>query len=689
MGRVHKIVTWCVLLVSLLVSASVAQNSGDKPKADARAVSTPVVAPPTGEEVGAVRGVDIRARVPSQVLDELGKYHAVLIGINEYVEMPRLKTPVKDVEALEKVLRGQYGFEDIILITDKTEIKPTAKNIVNVLREKAASLSDADNLLVYFAGHGEQDKLIDESYWIPIEGRKDDTTTWIAHTSIRSLLETNNIKVKNFILIADSCYSGNLTRAVLTGDEVGEKEAYARIHKLKEMASKKSREVITSGSNEPVQDAVKGSSHSLFAHYLLKALDENPDKFSDVATLFNQKIKPEIDPYGMQTPDRSRVRSAVDAKGLFVLVKINAKDLPPKIDPIQEIKNRDAKIAELQSQLAEVLGRYATLQSSSQDKDKELQKLANDITQKNREAADLKKSLEEGKVKLAAERSRLETEHTDLLKQQTKLDEKAKQIVAEEIRLKDLAKTGDMVSGASAELEKLKTKLSEEKNILEADAKKLQEKERTQAAYFEKLRAQELTQADLVKKLQEREKSLAELDEKYKNGQKQKDQEITSLKEKIDKLTQKLAEEKGVKPPSNAEGRFLVLDTVVIDSTTGLMWLKNATSTSGKTYDEAVVYVDNLNYDGYAEWRLPTTGDIETLIGKGLDKSYPDGHPFENVLPNLYFWSSSNVSQRPLIYNAATGNSMGQNKNKTGYVWPVRDASPDEIKKALSQKTPK
>ena len=686
MGSIKNIVAYCMLLLLLMVSASVAENAGGKAK---KSPVAPVVTPAASPDAGLVRGIDIRARVPSLISDDLGKYHAVLIGINDYVEMPRLRTPVKDVEALEKVLRSQYGFEDIVLLTDKTVTKPTAKNIVNVLREKAASLSDTDNLLVYFAGHGEQDKLIDESYWIPIEGKRDDTTSWIPHTSIRSLLETNNIKVKNFILIADSCYSGNLTRAVLTGDEVGEKETYARINKLKEMATRKSREVITSGSNEPVQDAVKGSSHSLFAHYMLKALNDNQEKYSDVASLFNQKIKPEIDPYGMQTPDRSRVRSAVDAKGLFVLVKINAKDLPPRIDPLQEIKNRDAKISELQTQLAGVLGRYATLQSSSQDKDKELQKLANEIGQKNKETTELKKSLDEGQVKLAAERARLETEHADLLKQQSKLDEKAKRIVAEEIKLKDLARNSDMVSGANADLEKLKHRLAEEKMLMEADAKKIQEKERTQAAYYTKLRAQELTQADLVSKLQEREKTLAELDERYKNGQKQKDQEITLLKEKIDKLTVKLAEEKGVKPPSDAEGRFLVMDSVVIDSTTGLMWMKNATSTSGKTYDDAVGYVDNLNYGGYAEWRLPTTSDIEKLIGKGLDKSYPDGHPFENVLPNIYFWSSSNVSQRPKIYNAATGNSMGQNKSKTGYVWPVRDASPDEIKKAMSQKTSK
>ncbi len=668
MDKKVKIILYCMLCVFLVVTASIAENSGEK--------AIPVAVTPQTESGGETRGVRIEARTK---VEDLGKYHAVLIGINDYVEMPRLKTPIGDVEALEKILREEYGFEDILLITDKTAIKPTAKNIVTSLRDKAKSLTDQDNLLVYFAGHGEQDRLIDESYWIPIEGKKDDTTSWIPHTSIRSLLETNNIKVKNFLLIADSCYSANLTRGVMTADEVGEKDPHARFNKLKEMASRKSREVITSGSNEPVQDAVKGSSHSLFAHYMLEALKDNEDKYADFASLFNGRIKTGIDRYGLQTPDRSRVRSAVDSNGLFVLAKIHAKDLPPKVD-------KDALIKQLMTQLSAALGKIDDLTTKNKTTELELEKISKDLQSKNKETSDLKIALNENKTKLDAERSRLESERTVIVKQQSDLALKSKLIAEEESRIKA---NGLLI--ATSEIEKL----SQEKIKLDAEMKLLKEKERSQQDNFKQLQHSEETYAKRFEMLQEKEKSLAVLDDKYRQREqelKSKDQEVVLLKEQIKSLNQTINDMRGMltagtKVPidPSSSGRFLVLENVVIDTTSKLMWMRKATSTRGMKYDEAEKYVDELTFGDYAQWRLPTTSELEKLIGKeGLDKLYPEGYPFAEVLSNVYYWSSSAVSQRPKVYNAISGNVTSMSKKSENYVWPVRDASPEEIVKAKS-----
>ena len=143
----------------------------------------------------------------------------------------------------------------------------------------------------------------------------------------------------------------------------------------------------------------------------------------------------------------------------------------------------------------------------------------------------------------------------------------------------------------------------------------------------------------------------------------------------------------GTKVPidPSSSGRFLVLENVVIDTTSKLMWMRKATSTRGMKYDEAEKYVDELTFGDYAQWRLPTTSELEKLIGKeGLDKLYPEGYPFAEVLSNVYYWSSSAVSQRPKVYNAISGNVTSMSKKSENYVWPVRDASPEEIVKAKS-----
>ncbi len=293
------------------------------------------------------RGLSRQSKAAPVQSTNLGKYHAVLIGVDNYVSINKLKTPVKDVEALAEVLKTQYGFDDITLLTDKTADKPTASNIFRLMKEKASKLTENDNLLIYYAGHGEVDSITEEGYWIPIEGKRDDTTSWIPHSQIRALLETKNVKVKNFILVVDSCYSGKMLSRSIPTTFSGEKESYALNQKLFEKAAKKSREVITSGGTEPVADAVAGSDHSLFAHYLLQALKDNQRKYIDMGTLFDEQIRPKVNKMGRQSPERSRVRSAIDEEGVFVLSKIGLKESPLPVDPNSEIEVLNRKIAAL------------------------------------------------------------------------------------------------------------------------------------------------------------------------------------------------------------------------------------------------------------------------------------------------------------------------------------------------------
>src|SRR5690348_3297765 len=90
------------------------------------ALITPVFA--AGKRTTAAKDV-------KQTSDNLGAYHAILIGINGYESFNGLKTPVKDVEDLAEVLKNEYGFEDVTLLTDKTADKPTASNILRTIRD--------------------------------------------------------------------------------------------------------------------------------------------------------------------------------------------------------------------------------------------------------------------------------------------------------------------------------------------------------------------------------------------------------------------------------------------------------------------------------------------------------------------------------------------------------------------------
>jgi hypothetical protein len=83
----------------------------------------------------------------------------------------------------------------------------------------------------------------------------------------------NIINAKQILVVADSCYSGALTRSALSQLKGGltEKE---RLNWLKVMAKKRSRTVLTSGGLEPTLDE-GGGGHSVFARALLDVLESN------------------------------------------------------------------------------------------------------------------------------------------------------------------------------------------------------------------------------------------------------------------------------------------------------------------------------------------------------------------------------------------------------------------------------
>src|SRR5690606_27229066 len=73
------------------------------------------------------------------------------------------------------------------------------------------------------------------------------------------------------IMISDSCYSGALIRGGEAGTETIEDDV--RTQALLRMQARRSRVVITSGNNEPVED-LGGQGHSIFARALLTGLEK-------------------------------------------------------------------------------------------------------------------------------------------------------------------------------------------------------------------------------------------------------------------------------------------------------------------------------------------------------------------------------------------------------------------------------
>lgn len=233
-----------------------------------------------------------------------GKYHALVIGVNDYEDLPKLKTAVSDAEAVAEVLADKYNFKVTKLIN------PTRDDILDTLDDLRSTLKFRDNLLIYYAGHGWLDDKADRGYWLPANAKKNRRSRWVSNATITDTLKA--IEAKHVMVVADSCYSGRLVRSAgIRIEGIDDPDFY------KEMSRKKARVVITSGSLEPVEDG-KGK-HSPFAREFLKALNEN-DAVLDGSKLFNAIRRP-VMVNTNQTPQYSDVRRAGHDGGEFLFVR--------------------------------------------------------------------------------------------------------------------------------------------------------------------------------------------------------------------------------------------------------------------------------------------------------------------------------------------------------------------------------
>ncbi len=196
---------------------------------------------------------------------DFGNYHALIIGNTKYENLSNLSTPANDARDVEKVLRTRYGYKTTLLLdANRYQIL----SAMNKLRE---SLTEKDNLLIYYAGHGELDSVNLRGFWLPIDAEPDNSANWISNVAITDML--NIMSAKHILVIADSCYSGSLTRAAIARMRSGMSEE-KRKKWYKVMSAAKTRTVLTSGGVKPVLDSA-GGDHSIFAQAFLDVLNGN------------------------------------------------------------------------------------------------------------------------------------------------------------------------------------------------------------------------------------------------------------------------------------------------------------------------------------------------------------------------------------------------------------------------------
>jgi TPR repeat protein len=243
-----------------------------------------------------------------------GKYYALVIGINQYHSaLPQLKTAVNDANAVAQLLQEQYGFQ----VTKLLDKEATRAKILDTISAYKNTLNEEDNLLIYYGGHGSHDKDADKTYWLPVDAESSTSSNAIMEDDLTSKIKA--LPARHVLIIADSCYSGDLSRDAADVPPVTPTQPY-----LNRMLKAKSRTIMASGGDAPVSDS-GADGHSIFAYAFLKAMKGEEDPVFSADEVFYSSVRKHVQRNAEQDPKYSHLHNSGDDDGDFVFVRKGAQ----------------------------------------------------------------------------------------------------------------------------------------------------------------------------------------------------------------------------------------------------------------------------------------------------------------------------------------------------------------------------
>jgi hypothetical protein len=200
-------------------------------------------------------------------IDLYKDYHALVVGISNYEQWPKLPNAVNDAREIAAKLKG-LGFK-VKLVLD-----PTYREMKTALSKMVYGMGREENraVLFYYAGHGETETLADRTkmgYIIP----KDcplldrDPIGFANHAVSMRDIETASLRIRSrhVMMLFDSCFSGALFALVR-----------AVPHDITEKSTLPVRQYITAGrEDEQVPDK------SMFKRCFLIGLEGDADLTGD------------------------------------------------------------------------------------------------------------------------------------------------------------------------------------------------------------------------------------------------------------------------------------------------------------------------------------------------------------------------------------------------------------------------
>ena len=250
-----------------------------------------------GKGFTAAKGAVPASTPTSSTAGGYGDSWAVVVGIDNYAQWPKLQYAVRDARAVRDTLVQKFGFgaERVIVLENEAA---TRAGILAAFNERLAhaGLKKNDRLFVFFAGHGATRQLSsgrDLGYLVPVDSDPARfATDAIPMTELQNIAES--ITAKHALFVMDACYSGlGLTRGA------------GSVNFLRDNAKRLGRQMLTAGGADQLVADGGPNGHSVFTWAFLQGLGGKGDLNGDgiiTATELAAYVAPAVAAASRQTP---------------------------------------------------------------------------------------------------------------------------------------------------------------------------------------------------------------------------------------------------------------------------------------------------------------------------------------------------------------------------------------------------
>lgn len=212
-----------------------------------------------------------------------GNTYAVVIGIADYDELPRVTFADRSATTFASLLRKQFGIPSermVSLINDEA----TGVRMMARLRAMVGRLTNKDRLVVYYAGHAAPTRDGKHTVLIPqdaSDGALDDPAFRL-NEFYQTLLRS---QAQQIVVVLDTCFSGRSEGNKLIYKDIAPVIPVSRDGMSPPQDTRLT--VLAAGGPSDFANALRARGHRLFSYHLLHEMAKTgslvPDRFSVVS----------------------------------------------------------------------------------------------------------------------------------------------------------------------------------------------------------------------------------------------------------------------------------------------------------------------------------------------------------------------------------------------------------------------